>query len=192
MTSNNTIAPGPRVVDSVRTMLGLGGLIALVVGILILVNPVKSGAIMMQIVTVIIAVYAVGVGAVYLGSSIFSKSMKGWPRIGYGLLGVLYILGAIILFANLATTAAILAAFLSVFVGVLWIFEGVIAFTTLKESGHKALSVIYAIISILAGLVLIFAPILGAVTLWLLLGISMVVLGVIQVARAFMVKAPEA
>ncbi len=192
MNATDTTAPGARLVDAVRTMLGLGGLIALVVGILIMVNPVKSGAIMMQIVAVIVAVYAVGVGAVYLGSAIFSKTMKGWPRVGYGLLGLLYIIGAIILFANLAATAALITVFLSVLIGVLWIFEGVVAFTTLKGSGHKVLSVIYAIVSIVAGLVLIFAPLMAAVTLWLLLGISMIVLGAIQVVRAFLVKSPAA
>lgn len=178
-----------RAVDAVRIMLGLGGLIALILGILIMVNPLKSGAIMMQIVAVVVALYMVGVGAVYLGSAIFSKTMKGWPRTGNALLGLLYIVAGIILFANLAAAAAVIAVLLSILIGVLWIIEGVLAFTTLKSTGHRVLTVVYGIVSLIAGLVLIFSPLLGAVTLWLLIGISMVVMGAIQIVRAFSVKA---
>lgn len=177
-----------RTVDSIRIMLGLGGLIALVLGILIMVNPVKSGAILMQIVAVMASLYMVGTGVVYLGSAVFSKSMKGWPRTGNILLGLLYVIAGIILFSNLAATAAILALFISIMIGIMWILEGALAFSTLKTSGHRALTVIYGIISIIAGLVLVFSPLLGAVTLWLLIGISMVVLGAVQIVRAFSVN----
>lgn len=177
-----------RALDAVRTMLGLGGLVALVVGILILVNPVKSGAIMMQIVAVVVALYMVGSGAVYLGSAVFSKSMKGGPRAGYALLGLLYVVAGVILFANLTATAAIIAVFLSVLIGVMWMFEGIVAFTAVKSTGHPVLTVAYGIISVLAGIVLIVTPLLSAVTLWVLIGISMIVLGVMQVVRAFSVK----
>jgi len=177
-----------RGVDAVRIALGLGGLIALILGILIMVNPVKSGAIMMQIVAVIVAVYMVGVGAVYLGAAIFSKTMKGWPRTGNILLGILYIIAGIILFSNIAAAAAVLAVFLSIIIGIMWIIEGVLAFTTVKSTGHPVLTVIYGIVSVVAGLVLIFSPLLGAVTLWLLIGIGMAVMGVIQIVRAFSVK----
>jgi len=186
--TNTFVETQRRAVDSVRVMLGLGGLVALILGILIMVNPVKSGAIMMQIVAVVVAVYMVGVGAIYLGAAIFSKTMKGWPRTGHILLGLLYIIAGVILFANIAGTAAVLALFLSILVGVMWIAEGIVAFTTLKSTGHKAMTVIYGIISVIAGLVLVFSPLLGAVTLWLLIGISMAVLGVIQIVRAFSVK----
>jgi len=189
MSVDTEIQAENRAIDTVRTMLGLGGLIALVVGILILVNPVKSGEAFMMVISIIVALYAVGVGAVYLGSAIFSKSMRGWPRIGNALLGLLYIVAGIILFANLAAAAVVLAAFLSILIGIVWIVEGIIAFTTLKQSGHRVLTVIYAIISIIAGLVLLLAPLLGAVTLWVLLGISMIVMGAIQIVRAFLVRA---
>ncbi|MGK0722657.1 HdeD family acid-resistance protein [Leucobacter sp. W1478] len=188
MAGPSTLNTEHRAVDAIRTMLGVGGLVALIVGILILVNPVKSGAVMMQIVSVIVALYAAGVGVVYLGSALFSKTMKGWPRTGNVVLGLLYIVGAVIIFANLAATAAVLTAFLSIMIGVLWIIEGIFSFTTLKESGHRVLTIIYGIISVVAGLVLILSPLLGAITLWLLLGLSMIVMGAVQIVRAFAFK----
>lgn len=178
-----------RVVDTVRTMLGLGGLLALVVGILILANPVKSGAAMMQIVAVIVSIYMIGSGAVYLGTSIFSKSLGGWARTGHILLGLLYLIAGVILMANLTATAVMLGLFLSIFIGVMWIFEGIMAFTTPTPGRSRVWSVIYGIISLIAGLVLIFVPLAGVVTLWLMIGISLIVLGALQIVRAFSVKA---
>lgn len=177
-----------KAIDALRTMLGLGGLVALVVGILILVNPVKSGAIMMQILAVAVAIYMVGSGAVYLGTAMFSKSMKGWPRTGHAVLGLLYVIAGVILFSNLLATAAFIAVFISVLIGVMWIFEAIVALTTLKTAGSKALTVTYAILSLIAGVVLIVSPLLSAVTLWLLIGISLIVMGAVQVVRAFSIK----
>lgn len=180
-----------RVVDSIRTMLGLGGIIALVFGLLILLNPVKSGAVMMQIVAAIVALYAVGMGAVRLGTAIFSKSLAGWPRTGSILLGLLYLAGGIALFANLTAAATVLTAFLSILIGILWIVEGIFAFTTLKNAGHRVLTIIYGAISVIAGIVLVFAPLISAITLWALLGASMIILGGVQIVRAFLVKASD-
>lgn len=177
-----------RAIDSVRTMLGLGGFVALVLGILILVNPVKTGAAMMLILAVVVALYMVGSGAVYLGTAIFSRSLAGWPRTGHALLGLLYVVAGVILFTNIQASAVILATFLTVLIGVMWILEGVVAFSSLNSTGSKGLTIFYGIISVIAGLVLIFSPMLSAVTLWILIGISMIVMGVMQIVRAFSVK----
>lgn len=174
--------------DSVRIALGLGGLISLILGILILVNPLKTGAVMMQIVAVIVAIYMVAVGVIYLGSAFFSKTMKGWPRTGNILLGGLYVIAGIIIFSNVAGTALVLAGFLSIVIGVMWIAEAIVAITNLKSTGHRVLTAIYAVLSLIAGVVLILSPWLGAITLWMLIGISMIVLGVMQVIRAFSIK----
>lgn len=174
--------------DLMRTVMGIGGLVALVIGLLIAFNPVQSGAIMMKIVAVILAIYMVLAGLVFIGSMIFVKTMTAWRRVGNALIGLLYLIVGIIIFGYLDSTAAVLAAFLSIIIGITWILEGVLAFTSVKASRSKAWGIIYGIISIIAGLVLIFSPILGAVTLWLLLGVSMAVMGLIQVIRAFMMK----
>lgn len=181
-----------RTIDAVRTMLGVGGLVALAIGIIILVNPERSGELLMKLVSAMVAVYALVTGVIYLGSALFTRSMKGWPRVGNSLLGLLYIVAGAILVVNLGATAVVLASFLSILIGIMWIFEGVIAFSTLKTAGNKTLTVIYAIISVIAGLVLIFSPWLGALTLWVLIGISLVVMGAVQVVRAFSIKSLDA
>jgi uncharacterized membrane protein HdeD (DUF308 family) len=90
--STETSPLGKSAINGVRTALGLSGLVALVVGILILVWPGKTAV----VVTAIIAIYAVVGGLVYLGLGIFSKSMGGWARIGHIVLGLIYIVAGII------------------------------------------------------------------------------------------------
>ena len=183
--------PQIRVSDGIRTALGIGGLIAVVLGLLIIFFPAKSGAVTMQIVAAVTAAYALVVGVVYLGSAVFSRVIGGWARTGRILLGLLYVIGGIVMLANLGATAALLTVFLSVTVGVLWLFEGVLAFTTLDRAASRVWGIIHGVVSVIAGLTLVLSPLLGAVTLWLLLGISMLVLGVVQSVRAFGMKPVE-
>lgn len=193
MTEQETtiIVDDRKAVDVVRTLMGVGGLVALVVGVLILVNPVASGAVMMKFVAILFAVYMVVAGLIYIGTMIFSKTMGGWHRVGNAVLGLLYLIAGIIVFGNLGTTAAVLTAVLSVFIGILWIVEGILAFASVKGAPKKAWGIIYGIISIIAGLVLIITPLVAAVTLWMLIGASMVVMGIVQIVRAFSVKVPK-
>ena len=170
-------------VNGIRTALGLSGAIALIVGILILVWPGRTAIVL----TAIIAVYAIVGGLVYAGLGIFSKTMGGWARVGHIVLGLIYVIAGIVAFFNLGMTTAWLALFLGILVGIMWIVEGVVALTTLGGTGSKGWTIFFAILSIVAGIVLLFSPLYIAV-LWLLLGVSLVVLGIIQIVRAFTFK----
>ena len=64
-------------VNGIRTALGIGGVLAVIVGILILVWPGRTAA----VVTAIIAIYAIAAGLVYAGLGIFSKAKGGWSRL---------------------------------------------------------------------------------------------------------------
>lgn len=168
-------------VNGIRTALGIGGVLAVIVGILILAWPGKTA----MVVTAIIAIYVIAAGLVYAGLGIFSKTKGGWARVGHIVLGVVFIIGGIVAFLNLGATAAWFATFVGILVGILWIVEGVVALSTLGDASSKAWTVFFAIISIIAGIVLLFSPFYGAAILWWLLGIALVVLGIIQIVRAF-------
>lgn len=174
--------------DGLRIAFGVGGLVAIVLGLLVLFFPTKSGAVALQIVAVVLAAYALVTGVVYVGMALFGRSKGGWARTGHILLGLLYIAGGVIMIANLGATAVVLAVFLTVTVGILWLLEGVLAFVTLKQSENKVWTIVFGLLSIVAGIVLILSPLVSAVTLWFLLGLSMLVLGVVQVVRAFSMK----
>lgn len=184
----STELPERPTADSLRTVLGVGGLVAALIGALILLFPGKTGQLAMSIIAVMIALYAVIAGAIYLGSAIFSKAVSGWDRTANVLLGLLYLAAGVVVFVDLAFTAQLLASFLGLFIGVVWVFEGIFAMTARKGSAHRGWSIFYGIVSLIAGFVLISSPWLGAITLWWLLGISMLVLGVVQAVRAFSTK----
>ena len=52
------------------------------------------------------------------------------------------------------------------------------------DSPSKGWAIFFGILSIIAGIVLLFSP-LYIVVLWWILGISLIVLGIIQIVRAF-------
>ena len=183
--STDTSPAAKSAVNGIRTFLGLSGLVALIIGILILVWPGKTAV----VVTAIGAIYAIVGGLVYVGFGIFSRAISGWARIGHILLGLVFIAAGIVAFANLAVTALWFATFIGILVGIMWIVEGVVALTTLAGAASKGFTIFFAILSIVAGIILLFSPAYGALVLWWLLGISLVVLGIIQIVRAFTFKA---
>lgn len=168
-------------VNAIRIALGIGGVLALITGIVILVWPGRSA----MVVAAIVAIYAIATGLAYAGLGIFSKTKGGWSRIGHILLGVLFIVSGIVAFANLGATAVWLAVFLGVLVGVMWIVEGVVSLSTLGQATTKVWTVVFATISIIAGITLVASPLWGAAVLFLMLGISAIVLGIAQIIRAF-------
>ncbi|MDF2992418.1 MAG: hypothetical protein K0S37_2932 [Microbacterium sp.] len=166
-------------VGAVRTALGVSGALSLVIGLLVLLWPDRTA----QVLVGIVSIYVIIAGLVNIGIGLFWRS--GWTRIGYIVLGVLFIVAGIFSFANLAATTAWFGIFIGTLVGILWIIEGVVSLTTVgHNSKARAWTIFFAIISILAGVVLLFSPLLGAVTLLLLIGISLVILGVFQIVRA--------
>lgn len=185
--TTETSSVGKTLVRGIRTALGLCGLIALIVGVLILVLPGKTAL----VVTAIVAIYAIVGGLVYLGLGIFSRSMEGWARVGHLVLGVLFIVAGVIAFMNLAQTALWLAAFVGILVGIMWIVEGMVALTTLGRAKAEGSTVLFAVLSIIAGVILLFSPLWGALVLWWLLGVSLVVLGLMQIVRAFTFSAKD-
>jgi len=172
-------AEAKSLVKSVRAFLLISGVVALVAGIVLLIWPAKTAV----VVTGIFAVYLVVGGIVYLALGIFSGSGGGWVRAGHILLGLLYIVAGVIAFTNLNAATVTLAFVVAIFIGVSWIFEGFVALTLLGSDGTKAWTVLYALLSIVAGIVVLFSPMYAAAVLWIILGISAVALGVVQIAR---------
>ena len=167
--------------NGIRTALGVGGVLSVILGILILVWPGKTA----MVVTALIAIYAIAAGLVYAGLGIFTANRGGWSRLGHILLGVVFVIAGIVAFANLGATTVWLTAFVGILVGIMWIVEGVVALSTLDLAPSRGWTIFFSIISIIAGVTLLFSPIWGAVILWWLLGIGAVVFGIINIVRAF-------
>ncbi len=167
--------------SGVRSALAIGGLISVVVGIAILVWPTKSATVL----AAILGVYTIVAGLSYIGVGLSSLEKSGWGRVGHILLGVLYIIAGVVFFGNLQATTAILIVLITIMIGAIWIVEGVTAFTTIGHASSKVWTIFYGAISIIAGLVLLFSPLASAIALWFILGISAIILGIVQVVRSF-------
>lgn len=175
---DNTVSNG------IRAAFGIGGLVALAIGLALLFWP----GIAAVVATWIIAAYALIAGIVNLAIGIFSRKIGGWPRTGYLASGALFVIVAIVAFVNLKPAAAILAIAVGIVVGVAWIVEGIVALSLVKDASSKAWTITYAALSIIAGIVLLFSPLYIAVLVWVL-GIALAILGVVQIVRAFRFKA---
>ncbi|MFF2274084.1 HdeD family acid-resistance protein [Agromyces sp. NPDC058136] len=167
-------------INTVRTTLGISGAVALIVGLLITFWPKDSAVVLAGI----LAVYFLIAGVAYLGLGIFSKGISGGARALDIILGLLFLVGGILALMNLGATTAFLGLFIGILIGVLWIVEGVVAFVQLGDAPSKGWAIFFAILSILAGLVLVFSP-FYVVALWWLIGIALIVLGIVQIVRAF-------
>ena len=113
------------------------------------------------------------------------RRRRGWARVGHLALGAVFLVTAILAFANLGTARDVLAVLIGVVVGFTWLVEGVVALALIADAPSKVWTVVYSVITIVAGAVLITSPLWGAAILWLLLGISLVVSGIVQLVRAF-------
>lgn len=177
---SDALTGAKSLVTSIRVTLAVSGVIALIAGIVLLVWPVKSAV----IVTGIFASYLVVAGIIYIGLGIFSHSRSGWARIGHIVLGLFYIAAGVIAFANLGAAAATLALIVVIFIGISWIIDGVVALSLLGQDGSRVWTLLYALLSVVAGIIVLFSPIIAGLAFWLFLGISLVALGLVQIVRA--------
>jgi uncharacterized membrane protein HdeD (DUF308 family) len=179
--SESLVADAKSAFKAIRVSLAVSGVLSFIAGIVLLVWPVKSAV----IVTGIFATYLIIAGVVYVGLGIFSKAKGGWARVGHILLGLLYVVAGVIAFANLKEAALTLALITVIFIGVSWLFDGIVSLTLLGSDGSRVWTLLYAILSIVAGIYVLFNVLAAGLVLWVFLGVSLVVLGLVQIIRAF-------
>ncbi|MFJ6652259.1 HdeD family acid-resistance protein [Microbacterium sp. NPDC091313] len=173
-----TASPPRGALSALRSALYVSGALSVVMGLLILIWPVRTA----QVAVGIIAIYAILAGLVYAAMGLFSRTHRAWSRVGHGVLGVLFVIAGIVALANLAAATESFAVFIGIFIGIIWIVEGVVALSTLGGAGSRGWTVFFAVVSILAGVVLLFSPLYVAL-LWLFVGVSLLVVGIFQIAR---------
>jgi uncharacterized membrane protein HdeD (DUF308 family) len=190
MSAETQSAPAEFAVrQGLRTAILISSIVAIVFGLVMLIWPVKSAF----AVTIVLAVYAIIAGLMQLASGITSKGLTGWTRAGLIVLGLLFLASGIVALGNLGTSTLLLAVMVTTFIGISWIFEGVVSLTSLglgkpavpgSDKAHKGWTILFAIVSILAGAFVILSPLMSAVWMWIFFGVSLLVTGVIGIFRA--------
>lgn len=164
-----------------RLALGIFGLVSIAAGIAIMMQPTATA----RIVTGIFAIYVIVAGLAYVGAGFFTAGLRFWARIWRLAVGALFVIAGIVALGSLTATAAFFFVFMSIMIGVTWIFEGFMAFANMSQSTSKGWTVFYGIVSIVAGLAIVFSPLYATVALWWVIGLSLVIYGVVQVVHAF-------
>lgn len=173
--------------NAIRGLYGVIGIAAVILGLALLIWPGKT----LTVFAVALGIYFVVSGVIRIVSALVTIGLPaGWRMLDI-VIGVLLAFGGVIMLKNAALSGTSLAIFVTLIVGFGWIMEGVMA---LAESWHLPKSgwaKVYAVISIIAGVVLLFSPVSSMLFLIIFGGCSLIVMGVSSLVRAFTFGKPR-
>lgn len=153
------------------------GLITLILGVIITFRPTQSLigiAILLGIVMMVSGIYHV----------VRAITGREHERLWRGISGVLFILAGLVLLRHLHLSVALIG----LFVGFTWIIQGVAAlvegFSGGGYRGESGWSIFFGVISLIAGIVVVSAPIASISALTIFLGIWFIIMGGIEMFGA--------
>ena len=135
--------------------------------------------------------YFVVSGVIRIVTAVVELGLPGGWRVLDILIGVLLTVGGVIVLKNAALSGATLAVLITMVVGLGWMMEGVMALVESWRMPSSGWAVVYALLSIVAGFIVLFSPVSS--TAWLILfgGCALIVLGVVAIVRAFTFGKPR-
>jgi len=173
---------GKTMINRVRLGLGVSGLAALIIGALITFWPTDSA----EVLALLLGIYWIVAGVGYFLVGILTKGLDGWSRVLDILMAIIFVIGGIVVVSSPISSVVTLALVLGIMLGVLWLFEGILAIVQSGDVPSRGWAIFFGIVSILAGLCVMFAPIWSAAALFWIAGIGLMVLGIVQIVRAFL------
>jgi uncharacterized membrane protein HdeD (DUF308 family) len=182
---DDTQRPTSDLMDRIWISSVLFGLLAVILGIVMLVWPGKT----IIVAAALFGVYLVVSGIAMVVLAFSSPVASGGTRFLNFITGVASVILGILAFRHFGEGYAILL--LAIWIGVGFIFRGVaavasaISFPRLPGRGW---AIFFAVISIIAGIVVLAYPFDSIVTLALVVGIWLVVLGVMEAVAAFGIR----
>ncbi|MFJ9812542.1 HdeD family acid-resistance protein [Streptomyces sp. NPDC101158] len=182
--SPEDVPPGPlgMLAGMAWQALLLSGLVALVMGVLVLVWPGQS----LTVAGVLFGLYLLISGVMHLVAA-FGTHMRTSLRVMAFISGALSILLGLFCFRGAMQSVLLLA----LWIGIGWLFQGItqtVAAASDPTMPARGWHVFLGVISALAGVVLIVSPLESAGVLVLLAGIWLVAVGVAEIVTAFMVR----
>jgi uncharacterized membrane protein HdeD (DUF308 family) len=173
------------------------GLTSLILGIVALVWTEKT----LEILGVLFLIYLIVFGIVRIVQALFVGG-PGGARVLVGLTGVIMLILAWMVFnfseslqdatgvGKLEGAAIGSALLLGIFIGVAWLISGVTQlFLAIENKGDpgRGWAIFLGIISIIAGLILIFVPLEVAVLIWVA-AIFLIIIGIVEMFNAFRLR----
>ena len=165
-----------KAVRNIPGGLALTGVLSIILGALVLFWPGAT----LDVVAVLFGLYFLISGAVRVVTGIITP-LSGGLRVLNILTGVLIFIVGVVAIRNPLASLAVLG----MVIGIAWIVEGIMALTESESGGSRWYAITYGVISIIAGVVVLFLPVGSLAALVVFGGIFLVVLGIVEVVRAF-------
>ncbi|PPF85560.1 hypothetical protein C5B96_05675 [Subtercola sp. Z020] len=168
------LAPG--VLRHFKAALWVGAVLSVVVGILVLAWPGST----LEVVAFLFGLYFFVVGLVRIAVGIVNGTLSPGVRVLSVVLGVLLLVSGVIALRNPFASLTVLG----LVIGVSWIFEGILALTQTVNDSSKWYATLLGVLSIVAGIVFVFAPVSSLALLTVFAAWTFIVLGVFQAMSA--------
>lgn len=170
-----------KAVKGLRIAFGVSGAAALILGVVLLLWPTKT----LAVVAVFLGINFLVTGGIKVAIGIFSHSISAGMRILDVLLGLFIMVAGIIALKNSVATGEALLIFTVIMIGIGWIIEGIIAMVEAGKGSTRLWAIVFGALSVLAGVIVLAVP--GWTAAWLLLmtAIMLIILGVLGLIRAF-------
>jgi uncharacterized membrane protein HdeD (DUF308 family) len=156
------------------------GVITLILGLVIAFYPSQS----LIAIAVLLGIVMIISGIYHIARAIDGREHE---RVWRGIAGVLFLLAGLVLLRHLHLTIALIG----IFVGFTWIVQGVMMLMEGfggRTRGVRGWTVAFGIISLIAGIVVVTAPVTSVGVLTILLGIWFVVMGACEVIGSLIAR----
>ncbi|MCC9197103.1 DUF308 domain-containing protein [Arthrobacter sp. zg-Y820] len=164
-----------KAVRNIRGGLALTGALSIVLGVLVLFWPEAT----LDVVAFLFGLYFLVSGAVRVVTGIVTP-LSGGLRVLNILTGVLLFVVGVVAMRNPLASLTVLG----MVIGIAWIIEGIMALTEIESGGSRWYAITYGVISVIAGVVVLFLPVGSLAAFVIFGGIFLVVLGIVEVVRA--------
>lgn len=160
------------------------GLVTLILGIIVAFRPTQS----LNVIAVLLGIAMIVSGAYQVARAFDGREHE---RMWRGISGVLFILAGLVLLRHLHLSVALIG----LFIGFSWVIQGVAALVEAVASRGRRTStgwsVLFGVISLIAGIVVISAPITSVNALTVFMGIWLIIMGLMEMLGAFVIRHEE-
>jgi uncharacterized membrane protein HdeD (DUF308 family) len=172
-------APPSVLADSWQATLVLG-VLTLILGIIVSFHP--SGS--LNVIAVLFGILMILSGIFHL-IRIFDRDER--HRIWAGIAGLLFVVIGVVLIRHLHLTVALIG----LVIGITWVVQGLTALIGGLSGGvreGRAWWIAFGVISVVAGIVVVSAPVTSVNALAVLLGIWFIIMGIFEIVAGFLLR----
>ena len=156
------------------------GVLTLILGIIVSFHPSSS----LNVIAVLIGILTILSGIFHL-IRIFDRDER--HRIWAGIAGLLFIVIGVVLIRHLHLTVALIG----LIIGLTWVVQGLTALIGGLAGGvreGRAWWIAFGVISLIAGIVVVSAPVTSVNALAVLLGIWFIIMGIFEIVAGFLLR----